>query len=127
VFIAAVLLASSSHVSCVEDLELSAKGTRGALARAILSMPDDLDLQKRSCLLVEWLTGRTTTLVKVDPRGTSQCQHHGCPSLPAGKILRDSTNYDIARCSSCHSSVNVHDNSSIEIHERELSLLAVPI
>jgi len=126
VFIAAVLLASGSHVSCVEDLELSAKGTRGALARAILSMPDDLDLQKRSCLLVEWLTGRTTTLVKVDPRGTSQCHHHGCPSLPAGKILRDSTNYDIARCSSCHSAVNVHDNSSIEIRERGLSLLAVP-
>jgi len=125
-FIAAVLLASDSHVSCVEDLKLSAKGTRGALAKAILSMPDDINLQERSCLLVELITGETSTLVKVDPRGTSRCHHHGCSSLTAGKILRDSSNYDIARCSSCHSTVNVHDNSSIEIRERGLSLLTVP-
>jgi septum formation topological specificity factor MinE len=125
-FTAAVLLANGSHVLCVEDLNMTAKGTKGALAKAILSMPDGSSLYERSCLLVEWLTGETTTLVKVDPRGTSQCRHHGCPSVPAGKILRDINNRDVAPCSSCHSRVNVHDNSALEINERGQVLLAIP-
>jgi hypothetical protein len=125
-FTAAVLLTNGSHVLCVEDLNVTAKGTKGALAKAVLSMPDGSGLYERSCLLVEWLTGETTTLVKVDPRGTSQCQHHGCPSVPAGKVLRDSTNRDEAPCSSCLTRVNVHDNSAVEINGRGLALLASP-
>ncbi len=125
-FTAAVLLANDSRVLCVEDLNVTAKGTKKALAKAILSMPDGSGLYERSCLLVEWFTGDTATLVKVDPRGTSQCQHHGCPSNPAGKILRDSVNRDVAPCSSCLTRVNVHDNSAVEINKRGLALLASP-
>ncbi len=110
-----VLISLSCDYLCVEELRLTAKGTRGALAKAILSLPDELDLFERVVLVSEWITGKSVTLVRVDPRGTSQSFHHGCPASPPGKLLRDRTNWDYALCSSCGALINCHKNASYHI------------
>ncbi|MFX0182842.1 MAG: hypothetical protein ACFE95_07150 [Candidatus Hodarchaeota archaeon] len=121
-----VLLLSKSPVLCVEDLQLVARGTRGTLVKAILSMPDDIDLYERSILLVFYLTGAVVTLRRVDPRYTSQGVHVGCPVAPIGQVLRSRNNYDNALCSTCGSSVNTHLNAACLIRDKGLSLPITP-
>ncbi|MFX0183490.1 MAG: hypothetical protein ACFE95_10455 [Candidatus Hodarchaeota archaeon] len=121
---AQVLLQTRSPILCVEDLQLEARGARGALAKSILNMPDELDLYERAILLVFYLTGKPVILQRVDPRYTSQGLHVDCPVEPAGRLLRSSDNYDIAPCSACGSFINTHYNAACLIRDKILSLLS---
>lgn len=121
-----VLILLSCKVLCVEDLQLTAKGNRGALAKAILSLPDELKLFQRATLVSEWITGNSVTLALVDPRGTSQNLHYGCSSSPPGKLIRDRTNWDYAPCSSCGAMINCHKNASHHICAKGTLILEVP-
>lgn len=119
---AQVLLQTNSPIFCVEDLQLVARGTRGSLAKAILSMPDEFDLYERAVLLVFWMTGAIVDLRRVDPRYTSQGVHVCCPVVPAGKVLRSRGAYDIAPCSACGAAVNTHQNAACLIRDKGLLL-----
>ena len=106
----------------IEDLHLSARGTRGSLAKAILSMPDDLDLFTRALLLVKLFTGKSIPLCSVSPAYTSSGPHVGCPSSPHGRLSRSSSSsYDFARCPACDLLVNTHRNAAYIIRDRCLS------
>ncbi len=107
----------------VEDLDLTARHTRGALAKAILNMPDEINLFERSTLVASWITGETIQLVAVDPRNTSRGKHRGCPADPPGNIRRTKGQYDIGICSSCNQSVNTHNHAAQEICARAVKQL----
>jgi hypothetical protein len=117
---AQVLVQTRSPILCVEDLRLTVRGTRGALAKAILTMPDELDLYDRAILLVYYHTGVIITLHRVDPRNTSRGVHVGCSANSAGRLRRSRKNYDLAPCSSCGSSVNTHSNAACLIRDKGL-------
>lgn len=124
-WLAALLLQTQTSILCIEDLHFTAKGTRGALAKIILSLPDEPDLFERACLVVEWLTNRSLILVLVDPRGTSQGEHVACPCSPKGKLQRTATDWDYARCTVCGQMDNTHSNSAQHICSRGLAFVAV--
>ncbi len=90
-------------------------------------MPDEHDLFARSVLVAEWFTGKPVSLIRVDPRGTSQSLHHGCSSSPPGKLLRDRANWDYAPCSSCGALINCHKNASSHICAKGTSSLEVSV
>ena len=123
---AQVLLKTKSPIFCVEDLQLTARGTRHALAKAILNMPDDIDLYERVVLLVLYLTGIAVALRRVDPRYTSQGKHIDCSADPAGKVLRSRDSYDLAPCSACGSLVNTHHNAACLIRDKGLLQVCTP-
>jgi hypothetical protein len=114
---AQVLLQTKSPLLCVEDLQLTA---RGGLAKAILNMPDEIDLYKRTILLVFHLTGVVVTLRRVDPRNTSQGVHVECPADPPGKLRRFRDAYDLVPCSVCGVLVNTHYNAACLIRDKGL-------
>jgi hypothetical protein len=120
-WVAAVLLQTATRVLCIEDLALTAKDTRGALAKIILSLPDEQSLFQRACLLVEWMTGESQTLVLVDPRNTSQGEHLTCSVTPPGYLCRDRDHWDLAPCSGCGQLVNTHHNASLHIRRRGIT------
>ena len=105
----------------IEDLHLSARGTRGSLAKAILSMPDEPDLFTRALLLVKLYTGKSIPLCSVSPAYTSSGPHVGCPSSPHGRLSRSGSSYDFVRCSACDLLVNTHLNAACLIRDRGLS------
>ena len=123
-WVATVLYHSNTRNLIIEDLKLTAKGTRGALAKIILSLPDEQDLFERSTLIVEWLTGKKQTLILVDPRNTSQGEHVACIKYPKGKIKRTKNEWDYARCNACDKHVNTHHNAAMIIRQRGLDYLA---
>ncbi|MHA2370478.1 MAG: hypothetical protein ACXADX_16805, partial [Candidatus Hodarchaeales archaeon] len=120
--VSTALVQGQSSLLCVEDLSLSARGARGALAKAILNMPDDLDLYERSVLVVEWLTGREVPIQRVSPYRTSQGPHVGCPASPAGFLHRRQGQWDFAECSACQQLVNSHRNAAKLIRDRGTEL-----
>ncbi|MHA2273053.1 MAG: hypothetical protein ACXACI_14405 [Candidatus Hodarchaeales archaeon] len=87
-FVSSVLLQTGSPLLCVEDLHARARNTRGALAKAILAMPDQEALFPRAVLLASYIAGRSIELRKVNPAYTSQGVHHTCPVNPPGHIVR---------------------------------------
>ncbi len=105
---------------------MTVRGSRGPLAKAILSMPDGLDLYQRAILLVKWLTGRQVTLRLVSPAYTSQGLHVGCPAPVAGRLTRVIGSYDYVRCPACGSLVNSHTNAARVILARGLSFPVDP-
>jgi hypothetical protein len=119
-----VLLQTKSPILCVEDLKLTARGTKGALAKAILNMPDDIDIYERALLLIYYFTGTVTTLTRVNPRNTSRGVHVGCSSIPNGRLLRSGNNYDIAPCSACGLYVNTHINTAYLIRNKGLKTVS---
>ncbi len=119
--IAHVVFQTGSSLLAIEDLHLSARGTRGALAKTILSMPDGVDLFTRALLLVEHFSGYCVTLRSVNPAYTSTGPHVGCPSSSAGHLTRSSSSYDFVLCPSCDSLVNTHFNAACLIRDRALS------
>ncbi len=121
-----VLLKAKSPIFCVEDLQLTARGTRYALAKAILNMPDEIDLYERAILLVFYLTGTTVAIRRVDPRSTSQGKHIDCSANPVGKVLRSRDSYDLAPCSACGSLVNTHHNAACLIRDKGLLQVCPP-
>ena len=120
-YLTTVFVQTQCPMGCFEDLNLTARGTKGALTKAILSMPDDKSLPERVMLMYEWLTGKKLTLVLVDPRGTSQGEHADCPAVPKGKIHRSGKNWDKVTCTGCKKLVNTQTNAARVIKLRGLT------
>jgi len=78
---------SQSSVLSVEDLNCGTYNKKGALAKAIVSMPDNEDLYTKAVAVVHWITNNPVVLVKVDPYLTSQGQHLGVQKFPRGNQL----------------------------------------
>ena len=93
------------------------------LAKAILNMPDEIDLFERSTLVASWITGETIQLVAVDPRNTSRGKHLGCPADPPGNIRRTKGQYDIGICTGCNQPVNTHNHAAKKIRARAVKQL----
>ncbi|MFQ5976592.1 MAG: hypothetical protein ACE5OZ_00505 [Candidatus Heimdallarchaeota archaeon] len=121
-FVSSVLLQTESTLLCVEDLHASARNTRGALAKAILAMPDQEALFPRAVLQASYIAGRAIELRKVNPAYTSQGVHHSCPVNPPGCIVRSSGQWDYATCSGCHQRVNTHREAAVQIREVGVAL-----
>jgi hypothetical protein len=121
-FVSSVLLQTGSPLLCVEDLHARARNTRGALAKAILAMPDQEALFPRAVLLASYIAGRSIELRKVNPAYTSQGVHHACPVSPPGRIVRFPGQWDYANCSGCHQRVNTHREAAIQIQELGVAL-----
>jgi 2-oxo-4-hydroxy-4-carboxy--5-ureidoimidazoline (OHCU) decarboxylase len=124
-FVSSVLVQTGSSLLCVEDLQASARNTRGALAKAILAMPDHEALYPRAVLLASYIAGRPIELRKVNPAYTSQGAHRTCSVIPPGRIVRQPGQWDYADCSSCHQRVNTHREAAV--HIRELGLALAPL
>lgn len=118
--VARAVFQTGSSLLAIEDLHLSARGTRGALAKAIFSMPDGVDLFTRALLLVKHFSGSCVTLRSVDPAYTSTGPHVGCPSSSPGRLTRSSS-YDLVLCPFCDSLVNTHFNAACLIRDRAIS------
>lgn len=116
-----MLLQTKSPILCVEDLQLTARSTREALAKAILNMPDQIDLYERAILLIFYLTGVITVLRRVDPRNTSHGVHVGCPVYPAGQVFHFRDAFDVTPCSTRGVLVNTHTNVVCLIRDKRLS------
>jgi hypothetical protein len=123
--VSAVLLQTQSPVLCVEELSCSTYRTRGALAKAIISMPDAEDIYTRSAMTVQWLTGNPIKVIEVDARNTSRSPHLTCWVTPKGKIQRSSTYYDLVPCSACGLMINTHHHAACVIRNRGLEFLAL--
>ena len=67
----AVLVQAGVSTLRVEDLELSARGRKGALAKAILNMPDDLDIFEQAVFLAASASGTNINLELINPYRTS--------------------------------------------------------
>jgi len=117
-FTSAVLLHSRVSLFSVEDLRLSAKHTRGALAKAILSLPDEPELTAIATMTANWINGQTINLERVHPHYTSQAVHLDCLKHPAGKISRQSGNSELGKCSSCNKLVPIHYHAARVIRNR---------
>ncbi|MFQ5979051.1 MAG: hypothetical protein ACE5OZ_13070 [Candidatus Heimdallarchaeota archaeon] len=124
-FVSSILVQTGSPLLCVEDLNASARNTRGALAKAILAMPDQEDLFPRAVLLASYIIGRPIKLRKVNPAYTSQGAHRACSVTPPGRIVRPAGQWDYAECSRCHQRVNTHREAAV--HVRELGLALAPL
>ncbi|MFQ5977222.1 MAG: hypothetical protein ACE5OZ_03695 [Candidatus Heimdallarchaeota archaeon] len=124
-FVSSVLVQTGSPLLCVEDLQTSARNTRGALAKAILAMPDQEELYPRAVLLASYIAGQPIALRKVNPAYTSQGVHRACSATPPGRIVRQPDKWDYAECSSCHQRVNTHREAAG--HIRELGVALAPL
>ena len=103
---------------CLEDLSLSARGTRGALAKAILSMPDDPDLATRALLSANEVLAGQVHVELVNPAYTSQGPHYECPAVHPGQLKRKSGQWDNIICSGCQQPVCSHCNAAKYIRDR---------
>lgn len=117
----ALLAHDKVRVLYVEDLSLSTRGTRGALARAIVSVPDDLVMLKLAVAAVDLVDDCRPLLYSLNPRGTSSGPHFDCPSTPAGRLDRSLAFWDEAPCLGCGEVVNVHVNASRHLNQRGLT------
>ena len=103
----AVLVQTGVSTFNIEKLELSARGKRGSLAKAILNMPDELTIFEQAIILASIHTGTKIELKQINPRGSSSV-HHKC----LGKLRRGPGKWDIAPCSKCGIEVNTHLNAA---------------
>ncbi|MHA2494667.1 MAG: hypothetical protein ACXAEI_04200 [Candidatus Hodarchaeales archaeon] len=124
-FVSSVLMQTGSPLLCVENLHASARNARGALAKAILAMPDQEALYPRAVLLASYITGRPIELREVNPAYTSQGVHRACSGTPPGRIVRQPGQWDYAECSRCHQRVNTHREAAA--HIRELGVALAPL
>ena len=112
------MIHSEVDLFSVEDLRLSAKHTRGALAKAILSLPDEPELTAIATMTANWITGRSLNLERVNPHYTSQALHLDCTTDPAGRIQRVSNNSELGKCSSCQLTIPIHNHAARVIRNR---------
>lgn len=117
-FTSAMLVFTNSQYLACEQLTVSTDGTKNNLAKAVTSMPDDLELYIRAVTVVQAITKNSKQLITVDPYKTSQSSHIGCIGNPAGKLKRVKGQYDIITCSVCHKSVNSHTNAALHLVQR---------
>ena len=115
-FLAAVMIKSQCKVFFMEDIEIDPRGKRGALAKAIQSMPKSASIFEKAVKMASIVLGYNIKLERVNSRGTSR-YHHNC----GGIIDRDPRNhYDIAPCKKCGKKVNSHTNAAKNIVEKGL-------
>ncbi len=115
-FLAAVMIKSRCKIFFMEDIEIDPRGKRGALAKAIRSMPKSANIFEKAVKMASIVLGYNIKLERVNSRGTSR-YHHSC----GGTIDRDPRNhYDIAPCKKCGKKVNSHTNAAKNIVEKGL-------
>ena len=117
-FLAAVLVKKRCQTLKIERLTADATGTKGALAKAIYTMPDSLFIYKKAVWLASLELGYDVELKVVNPQYTSTL-HHGC----GGVIARVKGQYDFAPCKKCSKKVNTHFNAAHNISSLSGTLL----
>jgi len=114
-FVGQQMVSANAQTLITEGLDVSSRGTKGSLAKAIESMPDDLGLYAREVYAVELHTGKKSKLRTELPYGSSKF-HVGC----GGLLKRDQKNYDIAPCKYCGKMVNTHHNAALYLEAKYL-------
>ncbi|MHA1345164.1 MAG: hypothetical protein ACTSVO_11500 [Candidatus Heimdallarchaeaceae archaeon] len=109
-FLAAVLVKKRCQTFKIEELTADPTGTKGALAKAIYNMPDNLYIYKKAVWLASLELGYNVQLETVSPYHTST-RHYGC----RGTIARDENHHDFAPCKKCGQKVNTHENAAMNI------------
>jgi len=117
-FLAAVMVKKQCQTLKVEELTTDPSGSKGALAKAIYTMPDNLYIYKKAVWLASLELDYDVQLKAVPPYYTSS-KHHGC----GGTIARDKQYYDVAPCSKCGQQVNTHENATFNIASLKGTLL----
>ena len=95
-FLAAVIVKSKCEVFVKENLEIDPRGKKGALGKAISSMPRTMSIFEKAILLASNILGCEVKLINVDSRGTSRF-HNSC----GGTLERNLKQYDRAKCKKC--------------------------
>ncbi|MCE7737463.1 MAG: hypothetical protein GPJ54_21415 [Candidatus Heimdallarchaeota archaeon] len=108
----AVLIQSKAKQFNVEDLQMSARGKRGSLAKAILSMPDEINIFEKAVILASSYRQTNIELNLINPFKTSST-HYNC----GGKLRRSLGNWDICACTFCKVEVNTHFNAALHIRD----------
>ncbi|MCE7747035.1 MAG: hypothetical protein GPJ51_01455 [Candidatus Heimdallarchaeota archaeon] len=109
-FLAAVLVKKQTKVLKIERLTADPTGTKGALAKAIYTMPDSLFIYKKAVWLASLELGYDVQLETVPPYHTSTV-HYRC----GGILARQKGQYDVAPCKKCGQQVNTHSNAAQNI------------
>ena len=117
-FLAAVLVKKQCKVLKIERLTADPTGTKGALAKAIYTMPDSLFIYKKAVWLASLELGYKVHLESVNPFHTSTI-HHSC----GGSLTRQKGQYDVAPCTKCGQQVNTHFNAAQNIASLKGTLL----
>ncbi len=109
-FLAAVIVKKKCQVLKIERLTVDPTGSKGALAKAIYTMPDNVLLYKKAVWLASLELGYDVHLEEVLPYHTSTF-HYGC----GGILARQPGQYDVAPCKKCGQRVNTHANAAQNI------------
>ena len=109
-FLAAVMVKKQTKVLKIEHLASDPTGTKGALAKAIHTMPDSLFIYKKAVWLASLKLGYDVKLEVVPPYHTS-IRHYKC----GGELSRRKGQYDVAPCKKCKKQVNTHTNAAKNI------------
>jgi len=110
-----VLELNVDYVGIEAGLRKDTKDKKGALARAITSMPDNLALIRHEVMIINELFQRNVKIVLVRKEGTSK-YHHQC-----GGII-DRTG-DEGTCRECGERVNTHHNGANNVEDRASNLV----
>ncbi len=113
-FIASVIVKHHSRVLKIEELNIDPTGTKGALAKAIYTMPDNSFIYDKAVWLASSELGYDVLLEQVNAFHTSLL-HNVC----GGVLDRKVGNYDYAYCKNCGLKVNTHFNASLNISEKQ--------
>ncbi|MCH8908600.1 MAG: hypothetical protein IH840_16055 [Candidatus Heimdallarchaeota archaeon] len=108
----AVLIQSKAKQFNVEDLQMSARGKSGALAKAILAMPDEINIFEQAVILASSYRQADIELKLINPFKTSS-NHYDC----GGKWRRSLGNWDLCQCTFCEAEVNTHFNAALHIRD----------
>ncbi len=109
-FLAAVMVKKQCKTLKIEQLTVDPSGTKGALAKAIYTMPDSLFIYQKAVWLASQELGYQVLLESVRPYHTSTI-HYGC----GGTLVRNQGQYDHAPCTKCGRKVNTHTNAAHNI------------
>jgi len=91
-------------------LNVDPTGTKGALAKAIYTMPDNSFIYDKAVWLASSELGYDVNLEQVNPFNTSRL-HNVC----GGVLDRKLDHYDYAYCKNCGLKVNTHVNAALNI------------
>ena len=117
-FLAAVMIKAKCKVLFQEDLEIDLRGKKGALGKAIRTMPRGSNIFEKAVLIASIILGYKIKLILVDSRGTSR-YHNGC----RGTIDRTLKRYDRARCKKCGKIVDTHVNAAMNVRDKGIEVL----
>ena len=109
-FIAAMIVKKQCKILKIEMLTVDPTNTKGALAKAIYTMPDNLFIYKKAVWLASQELGYDVQLESVLPFHTSTL-HYGC----GGTLVRLQYQYDYAPCKKCGRKINTHTNAAHNI------------